>query len=376
MLAIVFVFVFIAAHKVNILSSKYFLFLLLVTFTLASLFLFETYVLLPEDSFYRLDEDYFRMEVNHSFAHILENHRRYLLFVLYSKSNYFLFGEFGLKIQSIPFVLLTSILLYKVTQRKISLVLFPIVFLYVVFLSALLMRDAMLVFFTLYFIYLCVNAKGNIKFILFTFCCVFFFLFIRPEAAVLFAASALWFSLYKIFGVSKKINFVYLPLIFILLFVSPFYNYLIDVAGYVVGVGRLSIFAELKSDSFMGIPFLNQNIQIIIRQIITPVPTSKLYEMIYEGVSSNFYLYEISRMVLMGAFYFGALFLMFRPGYVMNVINKSDFVAFLILLATLYTVSYALYSEGGGDSRNKLYPFLLVFIILCYRHVKGSNEKN
>lgn len=358
------VLVFLYAKKLKINRTRAFWFVIFSTTFLVYLSLAEVLLVSPEDIYSRLDESYFLRIAGLSFNEILAEGSRYRLFHLYNYLTYnTLFGwHLSLKIHLVAFSMLIMLVLYDSTRNIYAIWLFTIVFSYIIFLSTLNMRDVILIFMTLYSLLGLVRARRQ-RTIFWIVLPSLLLLLIRPQAAFFYLLASIWIGVF-----AKKTK-------------TPFVAYFVP-AGIIIGVIVLNQFFQQaivylqlytpfnpepylqeRSGEITRIPFLGENVNALVRQIITPLPTSKLGEILAGGMSANFYLYEISRSVMMLSVYMLIGYLMLHWRYLGNAFKHNKFLGALLIMAVLYTAAYAIFSDGGGDSRNKLYPFFLFYVL-------------
>lgn len=356
--------VIIYAYKLGVLKSGAFCFNIFIAAFIATLSFFEGEILTPDFYFIRLDESTFYRESITSLNYIVSEHWRYLGYILYSHLTYITGGEFLFKIQSIPFALLSSLVLYDLTKNKLSLWLFPIFFSYIFFLSTLHMRDSMIIFGVLYFVLQLSRCHKGACIIGWTSLAILYFITLRLEFAIIFFLVGTWILLVNKLKFNIKTAFIYPPFILIVLFIIPYTTtLLIEISNYFFP-GRAEVYLLIREEEVTSFPLLNANASSFIRQIITPIPTSLLIRVLGSEIPVNLYLSDLFRFLIMIFVYTTISFLLVNFWKAYNIFIRCSFIQILLIISVIVSIVYSIYGDGGGDSRNKIYPYLFLFILL------------
>ena len=357
--------VFIYATKLKVIRRPAFLVVFFVTCFLALLSYAEVILLSPQDIFSRLDESYFRDVAGLEFNELLAEGSRYRVFHVYNFLTYnSLFGwDWALKIHLVAFSLLIMLVLYDSIRSIYVIWFFPIVFSYVIFLSTLNMRDVVLIFVTLFSLLYLSRSENLFKKAIWSIVPILFLFYIRPQAAYFYFFVSFWIIF---FATQRRSIFFsyYLPsalVLSLIIFYLLFGQLIVNIQIYTPY--NLEFYLHDRSEELQRIPFLGENMTALIRQIITPLPSSKVGQILVGDMSINFYFYEMSRSVMMLAVYALIAYLIFSWRFLSVAFRQNSFLGVLLILAAMYTVAYAIYSDGGGDSRNKLYPFFLFYLL-------------
>jgi hypothetical protein len=355
-----FCIVLVYAYKLKILSNPGFLLNIIVAFLIGILSVIEGLAITPDFFYVRLDEKWFYYESVSDLNYIFNNHFRYFLYLAYSNLSYLLGGDYIFKFHLIPFAILTSLVLFDITRLKSVLYFFPLVFGYIYFLSTIHMRDMLIVFFCLFFLFKLTETKRPAFVIFFT---ILFFLTLRAEFIIVFLFTYIWMKSEVIFNKGFIINY-FIPGLLILIVIS-----LPNFTDLVVGIsdlffpGRMSLYLALRSEEVSKLPFLTENASSIIRQLITPFPWSKIRSLVTEPIGTNLILKEVFRVIMMSTYFLMIIYLMFNLRKVVEIMNESKFLRLLFAVSIQVTILYAIFGDGGGASRNKLFPIILVFLI-------------
>jgi hypothetical protein len=113
----------------------------------------------------------------------------------------------------------------------------------------------------------------------------------------------------------------------------------------------------------------------VARQLITPLPTSKLVALTHEPPGANLYLIEVTRIIMNTSFIAALLLVAWRFREFLVFVKHRPAVFLLAVFAAVNTVVYGVYLFGVGSSRNKVLPIILVFLYVCHtldssRHVR------
>lgn len=358
-------FVFFYASKLRLTKRTAFWFVLLTTWLLAFFSYAEVLLVSPEDIYSRLDEQYFADIAGLEFQELIKEGERYRLFHLYNflTLNSWFGWNWALKVHLIAFPILIALVLFDFVKNIYVIWFFPIVFSYVILLGTLNMRDVILIFITLYSVLYLSRANSSLKRILWVGLPFGLMSFIRPEAAFLYLFLGIWIGFFTIW-IRRPTFAFYIPAALIFGLVI-FQTNLEQLAMYLQQLTPLNIYPylEARAEELQQLPFLGENMTAVIRQLVTPLPTSKLNQIATGGMSEAFYIYEISRSLMMAIVYGLALYAVFNWQYLGAVFRINRSLGALLLISILHTAAYSVYSDGGGDSRNKLYPFFLLFLL-------------
>lgn len=360
MFIIIWLIVFLYAIRLKIINHPAFIFNVFFALFICVLAFLEVGLLKDGTIFLNPDEPWFSMEAQRPLQEILVNHKRYLAYILYSHSTYVLVGEWGFKIQSLPFALLSAMILYDASGKKNALWLFPIVFGYVYFLATLHMRDLMIICTSLYFA-LKVSRGGSKEIITWSAIAMLFFSVLRPEFSIMWFFIMIW--LLACYWAKNKFFMIFvIPVILSFISFAFFSDVFVNIASYFYPE-RIKSYVDDRAVELDSIFYFNDNINALIRQLITPLPTSKISYMLNYGLATNLFFQEIFRMVLMSLFYIMSIALLFNLKKSYLLIKENRFLQVLFAIALINTYLYAIYRDGGGSSRNKLYPIIWVYVV-------------
>ena len=106
------------------------------------------------------------------------------------------------------------------------------------------------------------------------------------------------------------------------------------------------------------------------KQLFTPFPLSKIKVLLTSNQTvlnplGTLYLIEISRIVLMLWVYILTLFSLLKIKSFFRFVYRSTFNTCLFYFSIINTLFYTAYNFGSGSSRNKLFPFFLLFLFFC-----------
>lgn len=356
-------FIILYAKYLKVLYYKYFIFNVIFSFFILSIALLEVIILKDNTLFVMPDEQFYYHEAQNSFHEIFQEHSRYLLYILLSYLNFNVGGAFNLKIQSLGFVLLTLLLIYDYTKRKEVFLLFPLVFPYLYHLSTFNLRDPLIIFLVLLFI-LILSRTQKLFFIIVSTTCFFVFLYIRPEFSILFMVVCSWRALkFLNIGIGiKSLLFICCFIFFIfVLYIDTFANLFLP--SFISD--RVLFYLAERSMEVSNIPFLNSNMTSFIRQLLTPFPTSKINMLIYDGIQldGNLLFKELYRISLMTFVYLMFFLIIINYRKAIEILSKSLFLQLFFIFSLIITILYSIYGDGGGSTRNKIYPFLFLFIL-------------
>lgn len=359
----VFCIVLVYAYKLELLTNPGFLLNVIFALLISIMSVVEGMVITPDFFYVRLDEAWFYRESISGLDYIFNNHFRYFLYLAYSNVSYLLGGDYIFKFHLIPFALLTSLILFDITKLKSVLYFFPIVFGYIYFLSTIHMRDMLIVFFCLFFLFKLAKSEKPIIVIFFT---ILFFLTLRAEFIFVFLITYFWMKSESILNKGFLVNY-FIPGFLIIVFISlPNFTDLVIGISDLFFPGRMRIYLALRSEEVTKLPFLTENASSIIRQLITPFPWSKIRSLLTEPMGTNLYFKEIFRVIMMSTYFLMIFYLSFNLRKVLEIMNENKFLRLLFAVSIQITILYAIFGDGGGASRNKLFPIILVFLIFNY----------
>ena len=369
-----FCLVLVYAYKLGLLTNPGFLLNVIFAFLISIISIVEGLAITPDFFYVRLDEEWYYHESTLGMDYILNNHFRYFLYLAYSNLSYLLGGDYIFKFHLIPFALLTSLILFDITRLKSVLFFFPIVFGYIYFLSTIHMRDMLIVFFCLFFLFKLTKTGRPIYVIIFT---ILFFLTLRAEFIFVFLFTYFWMKSESFYNKGFLINYFIPGFIIIILISLPNFSEIIISISDVFFPGRMRIYLALRSEEVSKLPFLTENASSIIRQLITPFPWSKIRSLLTEPMGTNLYFKEIFRIIMMSTYFLMILYLFFNLKKVVEIMDENKFLRLLFAASIQITILYAIFGDGGGASRNKLFPIILVFLIFNYsiNHKKTFNLK-
>ncbi len=358
------------AKKMRILYHPAFLLNVVACFFVALLSFGEVLILSPENFFPRLDENFFVNAAKEDFSTIISGNNRYLGFIIFSHLTYITSCEEALKFQLLPFALFILLVVYDFTRKKNALWLFPVVWGYIYMLATLAMRDTILIAGMLGILLKLSRAESKLAFGCWSFWGLVFFSFLRPEYSIVLFLTILWYCGAVRF--KKKFFATYFIPSFLILLVFIFSNSFVIEVGNVFYPGRIESYKEDFVETGSSVPFLGDNLNALLRQLFTPLPSSKMVYLLSHGPSSNLVLKEVFRIVIMLGFYIMLLFLLFRPKAVYFLLRNNYFLQLLFIVSVINTIFYAVYRSGGGSTRNKVFPIFLVFIIYIKLKDRGN----
>jgi len=358
-----FCLVLVYAYKLGLLTNPGFLLNVIFAFLISLISIVEGIAITPDFFYVRLDEYWFYRESVSGMDYILNNHFRYFLYLAYSNLSYILGGEYIFKFHLVPFALLTSLVLFDITRLKSVLYFFPVVFGYIYFLSTIHMRDTLIVFFCLFFLFKLAETKKP-TFVIFV--TILFFLTLRAEFIIVFLFTYFWMKSESIFKKGFLLNYFIPGFLIIVLISLPNFTDIVVVVSDLFFPGRMGLYLALRSEEVSSLPFLTENASSIIRQLITPFPWSKIRSLLTEPMGLNLYVKEIFRVIMMSSYFLMILYLFFNLKKVVEIMDENKFLRLLFAVSIQITILYAIFGDGGGASRNKLFPIILVFLIFNY----------
>ena len=353
---------FIYAHKLEVLNKASFWFNLFIVFLLAFLGIVELEIFSADNWFSRLDEQTFVDWGQLPMSEISPKNHRYFLYILLTHLTLKTGGGLlALKLQCTSFAVLSSLVIFDATRRKDSLWLFPILFSFLFFFSSLVMRDMIIIFVTLW---LCLWISRLSIFYLPVWAILgwCFYFHIRPEAGLFFLFALVWYVFHKVSRLGFIFTYCLPTAIAFIIFVTPLVDYIIEILRFFY-TERIDLYVYQRSEAIKIIPFFSDNFTAVLRQLFTPFPVSKLIDILKNGGGENLFIYELLRMHMLVVFYFLIFYCLAKWRSVLKVLSKNDFLKLLFGITVAYTLAYSLHSDGGGDTRNKVYPYLLLFIV-------------
>lgn len=348
------------AYKLKILTNPGFILNLIFAFLVSLMSIIEGLAVTPDFFYVRLDEEWFYHESVSGINNIYNNHFRYFLYLAYSNLSFQLGGDYIFKFHLVPFAILTSLILYEISKQKSVLYFFPVVFGYIYFLSTIHMRDILIIFFCLFFLFKLANSRRPLFVILFT---ILFFLTLRAEFIIVFLITYFWMKSESVFNKGFLINFFIPGLVIMVLISLPNFTEIIISISDLFFPGRMRLYLALRSEEVSKLPFLTENASSIIRQLITPFPWSKIRSLLTEPIGTNLILKEIFRIIMMSSYFIILIYLSFNFRKVIVIMNENKFLRLLFAFSIQITILYAIFGDGGGASRNKLFPIILIFLI-------------
>lgn len=351
--------VFLYAVRLKVISHPAFIFNIFAALFICVIAFLEIELLNDGYLYLYPDEPRFSAWAQEPFLDIINRHKRYLIYVLFSHSTYSFAGEWAFKIQSVPFALLSSLMIYDVTKQKNTLWLFPVVFGYLYFLATLNLRDSIVISAMLFFL-LKISRSESKGIIIWSMFAMAFFSIIRPEYSIVCSIVMVWVLVNR--GIRNKFFVLIVPSIIVTVLFVFFEDAIFGIADYFYP-GRVAKYVAFRSPGLDAIPFLNDNATALVRQLFTPIPISKINFLLTHGPSYNLVVMEIFRMILMTSFYFMFLAVLFKWKKAYSYLKENRFLQVLFMLAVINTILYAIYRDGGGGTRNKLYPFILIYIM-------------
>ncbi|MDH5652059.1 MAG: hypothetical protein OEZ39_09400 [Gammaproteobacteria bacterium] len=375
MFSLVCLFVIIYAAKLGVLRHPAFI-LNYVFAVFIVLFSFSEVLFFNEQTFYiNSDEVWFANEAKLSLLEIWAKHTRYFLYIAYSHTTYLLTGEWGFKLQSVPFALLIALILYDGVKKIEILWLFPFFLGYIFFISTLNMRDTMVICIMLF--YMLKISTANVKWLLVLSLVVAnLCLYIRPEYFYVCFLLMFWVLISRTVRGGLFVLCV-IPSFFIIFSYIYIGDLVFSIAKIIYPV-RIDSYLNETAVEITNVPFMNSNAASIVRQLLTPLPSSKINYFLTQGLSQNLFLLEFFRIIMMTSYYIMALMLMYKWRSTYAVMRDNIFLHAIFIMAVINTLLYAIYRDGGGASRNKLYPIILVLCLFVsvYKIKTKSIQKN
>jgi len=353
--------------------NKFYLLNLIIILVLFLFHMWEINYFYPDNIFPFLDEMFFFQEGKYlSFDNLLDNFLdTYVLYLIFVKATIATGPAILLKVINIFVLSLLIIFLYiKYNRNDYLLLFFPLFLVYLYFLSYMNMRDTWILLFS----FLLLNGITSLKKsnLVWTVLIALGLWMLRPMFVVLILGSygaALF--------VKGNIKYKILSIITILLIVFVFYDFLVTQYGHytskVAGsnvdkrIELLNVQEKLTPVSYL-IAF--------VKQFTTPLPTSKLNQMIFHGHSDNLYMIEISRVIMHTMFYFLIIFTVVHFRSFKIFLSSSLFNQMFFWFALANSVVYTFYRMGSGSSRNKVLPIILLFVFFVqyYKWKKQYKE--
>jgi hypothetical protein len=349
------------ARSYGLLKNKYFLYNIIFALTLCFLTIIES--LYFRDSILILPDEfgYLEMSNNIDITEIITAiHQRYMAYILHVKLATLVSPDIILKIINIPLISILMIYLTKKYNNILILKYGPLFIPYLYIMSVNNMREvaANLVFFLLLFNIVDIKLK-NIHYVIILSVLLWS---LRMQWFVVLFFSVLLLQ-FKQSPFIKKVMYTLITIAVIPL-MTPFFN---DIYSQYLGLGAFSNFnpGDAMHDDLelSGKSDIELFITAMLKQFLTPLPTSKIeFLLLSNSLSNNLYLSEISRIIMQTVFYCMIIYTLFHIKsfyrFIMN--NKVNYVLFLVSVST--SLIYALYMFGSGGSRTKLFPIILLFL--------------
>jgi len=280
---------------------------------------------------------------------------------------YYIFGfltlqfshPLALKLVNLFFVFFILLLLYSVSNRNPKILMFfPICFPYLYLLSFTNMRDMQLIFFSL-FLFRMVDPFRKRHLLLIIPICI---LILSYRPIMLFVS--LFIILIILYPSLKKAHrYILLTLAGLLCILS---------APFIVINFRRATILTIQAITNGGGSITSLYLQGIFKQLLAPVPISKInYLLNPANIDTNpkhtLHIFESSRILLMSWVYVAYGVVLFNLKSFWTFIRSSQFNVCLFWFALFNTLMYVIYMGGMGSSRNKLYPFILIFLYIADR---------
>lgn len=348
-------------YKYHLLDNKYIYINYFIISFLSFIYLSETFCI-ADKIFFMFDEEYFYQEALNKtyssiFLNILSLYNVYFFFVK-SVLEGFHFPVL-LKIINVFFSIWLMILFSRKYENNEIIRYYPIFLPYLFTLSFTNMRDSMmlLVFFSLiYFL----TKKKSIKEYIIIFILSFLLISLRPMWLLMIYGSYLLILFLRgnIFIKIGSLILIGIILIFSIDFlINEIYRALI-----------FSNIINMRAETIEALERYGNNFILlsIIRQLTTPFPHTKIQQLLSGTPSENLYIFEIARTIMMISYYYLIFYVVKYRKRFYEFIKKDVFNQVLLLTAIINTIFYAVYIQGGGSSRNKVFPIILLFLFFCY----------
>jgi len=341
---------------------------ILLTLAVFGLHISEILWLSPGNLFPLLDEGYFLRQSQASTTEVLRDGiGRYNLYILFAHVAQIATPEWILKIINIPWLWIMIIQLYRLGgSSPWVLRLFPIALPYLYFLGTMNMRD------TLGLVVLIATIGmfvGRIRFIetlpwrvMVLGVSVVTLGSIRPQWLVFLGVALLCYAL--VVGNWRMKAVVLIAAAGVVVLLGPLFSrqvaQLQTVAQYSVEA-RAPEWSPLDGRGGFGVQTAFTG---IVRQLITPLPSSKVVALVTQPAGPKLYLPEISR-IIMNLWFLGALIYgLVHPKKVLKYLRANPVVLLLAIFAAVNTVVYGLYFFGVGSSRNKVLPIIVAMLFV------------
>jgi hypothetical protein len=341
-----------------------------LTMVLFAVHMLEIQLLSPATLFPFLDEPFFVRNSQVPFAHLASSGlARYNGYLIYAHLAQVATPEWILKSVNIPWLWIFMVQLYRMSgSSPWSLRLFPIALPYLYFLSFMNMRDMIGLVVIMMLTTMVTTRVRHLDCLPARIIAIAVALVLlgslRPQWIVFFAASVSVLAM--IVGRARMRLATAVLAITAAGIAYPMLSSQFDrlrvVAAYSV-LTRTSETVQSLGTSQFGI---ESGIVGVLRQLITPLPTSKIVALTREQPGENLYLIEVAR-IIMNTWFISALVLVawrFRD-FVVYVRLRSSVFLFGIF-AAVNTIVYGVYFFGVGSSRNKVLPIILVFMYVCH----------
>jgi hypothetical protein len=316
---------------------------------------------LSDNLFFMFDEKWFlEYAQNETIYSTLENiFKKYGIYILLEQ---LILNTFGipsfLKIINFTFLLMFVIFLYNRENNELVIKYFKYFFLYLVILSFTNMRDIFMLYVLFVLIHFLTKQK-TIKNVLYITLSTLIMISLRPTW-VLMIYAAYFMIRFSIGGVQEKLISMAV-IIFITFLTFDFITMQIARAIYFLTLENMNV----ESVSNITSSGTNLYFGAFLRQIFSPFPHSKLLQMFSEEPSANLYIFEICRMFMMLGFYYLIFFTIKNFKSFLIFLKVDTFYNILFVVSLVNTVFYTVYRLGGGSSRNKTLPIILLFLFYC-----------
>jgi len=296
-------------------------------------------------------------------SEIFQYRWRYSLFAMWYKDVMFWFGFRGIFISLIPFFVIFISLLYVISNKnRLLLILFPFFLTFYYYLPFIGYRDIILHCIILLFA-AAINKHNAVNFFAIAFVLASVLVFLRYQWALLLIASYLITFIYIHKNIFSKKFYSHYLVIHIILLVPVIYFFIIY-QDFILD--RISRALSVRDEEVIvaKFPSWTSYLLALVRQLLTPLPSS-LFSQWFDGqiLGTNF-VRDLTRMVMMTFFYIGLLYLISNANLALRIIHNNKGLIFLFVFSFGNTILYAVYGDGGGSSRNKTFPIILVLLVL------------
>lgn len=341
-----------------------------LTIGLFALHMLEIQILSPDNIFPFLDEVFFARESQRPWSELAAGGlARYNLYLIYAHLAQVGTPEWVLKGVNIPWLWIFMIQVYRMAgSSPWALRIFPVALPYMYVLSFMNMRD-MLAIVVLMMLLNVVTTRlryldQGVARVIAVVAGLVLVVSLRPQWIVFFAASAL--MLVILTGRTRARVAAGVAMVAAAAIAYPL------LSGQVQRLRAISAYSTISRTSedvqALGVGEFGVASAVvgIVRQLVTPLPSSKLIALFRGPRSENLYVIELTRIVMNAWFILALAYVALHLRAFWAYVNSTRALQLLAMFAAVNTVVYGLYFFGVGSSRNKVLPILLVFLFVCH----------